>query len=270
MAEANFDDSMRAKGLGFAECDALFAAGLLVRRSGRISFSHEMILNACVAFDLARGAADNPKGFGQRMSTPVLEPIAGDIISAIDDAAGCRGVLSEVGDSSLLGDAARGHFGPIAGSTAWDLLNEATEACIEEIRGARLALSKEDDAVRIGWEDATRREWTYPEEARLRAVGHLAVHGSGLDIFLRLCAEMDARLAMERSRCADFARVERYPIRSQSFALTYYGFGKSIGFTEVARSTCVFRRSRPVIPINHRPPIPISFRPGFRFEAGHL
>ena len=33
---------------------------------------------------------------------------------------------------------------------------------------------------------------------------------------------------------------------------------------------CVFRRSRPVIPINHRPPIPISFRPGFRFEAGHL
>jgi hypothetical protein len=237
MAEANFDDSMRAKGLGFAECDALFAAGLLVRRSGRISFSHEMILNACAAFDLARAAADNPKGFGQRMSTPVLEPIAGDIISAIDDAAVCRGVLSEVIDSSLLGDAARGHFGPIAGSTAWDLLNEATEACIEEIRGARLALSKEGDAVRIGWEDATRREWTYPEEARLRAVGHLAVHGSGLDIFLKLCAEMDARLAMERSRCADFARVERYPIRSQSFALTYYGFGKSIGFTEVARST---------------------------------
>ena len=33
---------------------------------------------------------------------------------------------------------------------------------------------------------------------------------------------------------------------------------------------CAFRRSRPVIPINHRPPIPISFRPGFRSEAGHL
>jgi hypothetical protein len=237
MAEANFDDFMHAEGLGFAECDALFAAGLLVRRAGRVSFSHEMILNACAAFDLARAAADDPTGFGQLLSTPVLEPIAGDIVAAIDDAAVCRGVLSEVMSSSLLCDTARGHFGPIAASTAWSLLKEAAEACVEEIRGAGLELSKEGDAVRIGWVDATRRKWTYPEEARLRALGRLAVHGSGLDIFLRLCAEMDARLAAERHRWADFARVERYPIRSQSFALTYYGFGESIGFTDVARST---------------------------------
>ena len=33
---------------------------------------------------------------------------------------------------------------------------------------------------------------------------------------------------------------------------------------------CVFRRSRPRIPIGSRPPIPVSFRPGFRFEAGHF
>jgi hypothetical protein len=237
MAEANFDDFMRAEGLGFAECDALFAAGLLARRAGRVSFSHEMILNACAAFDLARAADCDPIAFGQRLSTPILEPIAGDIVAAIDDATVCRDVLSEVTNSKLLGDSARGHFGQIAASNAWDLLNEATQACVEEIRGARLALSKEGDAVRIGWEDATKRKWTYPEKARLRAVGRLAVHGSGRDLFLKLCAEMDARLVTERSRCADFARDERYPIRSQSFALTYYGFGESIGFTEVARST---------------------------------
>ena len=35
-------------------------------------------------------------------------------------------------------------------------------------------------------------------------------------------------------------------------------------------AACVFRRSRPVFPINHRPPIPISSRPGFRSEAGHF
>lgn len=136
-----------------------------------------------------------------------------------------------------MSDAARGQFGPIAASSAWNLLNEATEACVDEIRGARLALSKEGDAIRIGWEEETRRKWTYPEYARLRAVGRLADRGSGLDIFLRLCAEMDSRLATERSRWADFAREERYPIRSQSFALTYYGFGESIGFTDVAQST---------------------------------
>lgn len=237
MAEANFDDFMRAEGVSFAVCDALLEAGLLTRRSGRVSFSHEMILNACAAIDLARTAESDPISFGQRLSVPILEPIAGDIVAAIDDAAFCRAVLSEVTSSTLLCDAARGSLGPVAASSAWYLLNEATEACVEEIRGARLALSKEGDVIRIGWEDANRRAWTYPEEARLRAVGRLAVNGSGLDTFMRLCAEMDAHLATERSRFADFAREERYPIRSQSFALTYYGFGESIGFTEAARST---------------------------------
>ncbi|MFD2250043.1 NERD domain-containing protein [Pseudochelatococcus lubricantis] len=237
MAEADFDDFMRAEGLGFAECDALFGVGLLVRRAGRVSFSHEMIQNACAAFDLARAAASDPISFGQLLSTPILEPIAGDIVAAIEDAAVSRGVLSEVLSSSLLGDTARGYFGPIAASTVWDLLNETTEACVNEIRNARLELSKKGDAVLIGWDKATRREWTHSEKARLRALGRLAVYGQGLEIFLTLCAEIDARLATERRRWADFAREERYPIRSQSFALTYYGFGESIGFTDIARST---------------------------------
>lgn len=237
MAETSFDEFMRAEGVGFAECDSLVATGLLIRRAGRVSFSHEMILNACAAFDLARMATTDAASLGQRLSTPILEPISGDIIAAIDDAAACRTVLSEATSSSLLVEAAGGHFGPIATSTMLSLLKETTEACGAEIRGARLMLSKEGDAVRIAWEDETRRKWTFAEEARLRAVGGRAVQGVGIEVFLSLCAEMDAQLASERRRWADFARQEQYPIRSQSFALTYYGFGKSIGFTQVARST---------------------------------
>jgi len=236
MAEPNFDELMRAQGLSFSECDLLFTADLLIRRAGRVSFSHEIILNACAAFDLARAAATDPASFGQRLSTPILEPISGDVIAAIEDASVCRAVLSEVMSSSLLAEAAGGRFGPIATSTVLELLQETRDACVAEIRGARLVLSKEGDAVRIGWEDGTRR-WTFAEEARLQAVGRRAVAGPGIEIFLNLCTEMDTRLASERRRWADFARQEQYPIRSQSFALTYYGFGESIGFTEVARST---------------------------------
>ena len=203
----------------------------------RVSFSHEMILNACAAFDLARAAVADTANFGQRLSTPILEPISGDAIAAIEDASVCRAVLSEVMSSSLLTGAAGGHYGAIATSTALDLLKETTDDCVAEIRGARLVLSKEGDAVRIRWEDGTRRKWTFAEEARLRAVGRRAVLGLGIEIFLNLCAEMDSQLASERRRWADFARQEQYPIRSQSFALTYYGFGESIGFTKVARAT---------------------------------
>ncbi|PRX18495.1 hypothetical protein B0G75_1421 [Paraburkholderia sp. BL18I3N2] len=48
---------------------------------------------------------------------------------------------------------------------------------------------------------------------------------------------MDNRLASERRRWIEFARQEKYPLRSQSFSLVYYGFGESIGFGQVAGST---------------------------------
>ena len=237
MAEAIFDEFMCAQGLSFQEIDALFAASLLIRRAGRVSFCHEMFLNACTAFDLARTSEIDAASLGQRLSTPIFEPIAGDIVAAIEDAAICRTVLSEAKSSSLLLGAASGHFGPMAAMATLDLIKDTTETCIAEIRGARLTLSKVGDAVKIGWEEEARHNWTLAEKARLGAVGRRAVVGPGIEIWLGLCAEMDTRLESERRRWADFARLEQYSIRSESFALAYYGFGGSIGFTTVARST---------------------------------
>ncbi|WP_133670219.1 NERD domain-containing protein [Burkholderia pseudomallei] len=237
VAEASFDELMHAEGLSFAQCDALFTAGILIRRAGRVSFSHEMLLNACVAWSVARTAGEDATGLGERLSLPLLDPLAGDIIAAIDDSAVCHAVLSAATSSSLLVDAAKGYFGPIAASVAMALLNETTEACVAEIRGACLRLWKDEEIVQIGWEAWCRRDWTSAERARLRAIGRRAVLGPGIEIFFRLCAEMDNRLASERRRWIEFARQEKYPLRSQSFSLVYYGFGESIGFSQVAGST---------------------------------
>ncbi|HDR9868648.1 TPA: AAA family ATPase [Burkholderia cenocepacia] len=237
MAEASFDELMHAEGLSFAQCDVLFTAGILISRTGRVSFSHEMLLNACVALSMAHTARTDATGLGERLSLPLLEPFAGDIVAAIDDSAVCRDVLSGATSTSLLVDSARGYFGAIAASVAMDLLNETMEACVAEIRGARLRLWKDEDSIQVGWEAECRRNWTSAERARLRAIGRRAVLGPGIEIFFRLCAEMDTRLASERRRWIELARQEKYPLRSQSFSLVYYGFGESIGFTHVARST---------------------------------
>jgi hypothetical protein len=236
LPEANFDDFMTAQNGRFEACDALFAAGLLVRRGGRISFSHEMIQNACAAFDLARQAAADPATFGFKLSTPILEPIAGDIVSAIDDACTCRAVLAAATSPALLSAAAEGEFGPIAASIARALLDDAAEACTAEIRGARLVLIKKNYAVGVEWADDSQRDWTAAEVARLCAIGDRAASGTGLASYLRLCAEMDGRLASERRRLAEAAREAKFPLRSQSFALAYYGFGNRVGFTYVARA----------------------------------
>jgi hypothetical protein len=236
LSEADFDEFMRAQDVPFGDCDALFAAGLLVRRSGRVSFSHEMIQNGCAAFDLARQSAVDPATFGWRLSTPFLEAIAGDVISAIEDASTCCAVLRAVTSPALLSAAADGVLGGIAASIARMLLGETADACAAEIRGAQLVLIKQNGAVRVEWAKDGRRVWTEAERARLVAIGHRADSVHGLDVYKELCAQMDKRLASERQRLAEAAREEKFALKSESFSLAYYGFGNQIGFTHVARA----------------------------------
>jgi len=248
MSEANFDEFMRQQAVQFEDCDALFAAGLLVRRSGRISFSHEMIQNACAAFELARNAVTDATTFGAKLSTPILETIAGDVISAIEDASVCRAVLKEVTSAALLSAAADGEFGTIPKSTAQALLDDTAKACAAEIRSACLILIKEKEEIRVDWASHCQREWSESERARLCAIGHLATSETGLQSYLELCAAMDERLKSERHRLAEAAREVKFPLRSQSFALAYYGFGRRIGFTYVARTGYIpARRSSDII-----------------------
>jgi hypothetical protein len=236
VSEAKFDEFMVAQQVPFADCDALFGAGLLVKRGGRVSFSHEMIQNVCAAFDLARQAASDPATFGHRLCTPVFEGIAGDVVSAIEDASTCRAVLEAVTSPALLSAAAEGELGVIASSSARALLDEASDACAAEIRTAELVLIKESGAVRVDWAEESRRGWKEAERARLIAIGQRTESEVGLDVYLSLCAEMDKRLASERQRLAEDARQAKFPLKSQSFWLAYYGFGNQIGFTHVCRA----------------------------------
>ena len=103
-----------------------------------------------------------------------------------------------------------------------------------EIHGARLMLIEENNAFRVVWTEDSRHGWTDAERSRLCAIGARAAAGTDLETYLGLCAAMDERLAGERRRLAEVARDARFPLRSESFALAYYGFGDQIGFTHLA------------------------------------
>jgi hypothetical protein len=234
MSEVTFDELMNAHGVKFGDCDALVSTGLLVRRAGRVSFSHEMVQNACTALELARNAAIDPVEFGLKLSTPLFERIAGDAISVIEDLTTCRTVMSKVTSPALLLDAFEGVFGSTAASVAANLLDEAAAACVREIQTTQLALIEDDNQTKVRWSKA--REWTDAERGQLSAIGYRAASGVGVDTYLQLCEAIDGRLATERRRLAARARELGFPLRSQSFALAYLGFGNEIGFTVIARA----------------------------------
>jgi len=233
IAEARFDELMRREAVGFDVCDEMFAAGLLVRRVGRVSFSHEMILNGCAAFALADAGTLDPEGLGQRLGTPLLAPLAGEIVSAIEDAEASMRVLETATSSDLIAAAAAGSLGSIAAANARKLIQAAKQACIDEIVVVSLEFFPGERTYVTRWGGAGRRDWTSPEKARLGAIGMLATSPAGFQDYQDLCAAMDARLLEERRRLAPAAKAAGIGIRSPSFALAYYSMGDSIGFSYI-------------------------------------
>jgi hypothetical protein len=233
IAEARFDELMRRETVGFDVCDGMFAAGLLVRRIGRVSFSHEMILNGCAAFGLADAAAHDPEALGERLSTPLLAPLAAEIVTAIDDVGASMRVLESSTSSDLIAAAAAGSLGTVAASNARRLIQAAKQACIDEIAAVTLELDPDNKAYVTRWSEAGRRDWTPPEKARLGAIGKLATSLLGFQDYQDLCAVMDARLLEERRRLAPVVKAAGIGIRSPSFALAYYSMGDRIGFSRI-------------------------------------
>ncbi|PQZ82814.1 MULTISPECIES: NERD domain-containing protein [unclassified Brevundimonas] len=234
IAEPRFDELMRREAVSFDTCDGMFAAGLLVRRIGRVSFSHEMILNGCAAFGLADTGAQDPEALGERLSTPLLAPLAGEIVTAIENPDASMRVLQAATSSDLIAAAAAGSLGSIAASNARKLIQAAKQACIDEIGAVSLEFDQDNKAYVTRWGEAGRREWTPPKQARLGAIGQLATSLVGFQDYQDLCAVMDARLLEERRRLDPVVKAAGIGIRSPSFALAYYSMGDEIGFSRIA------------------------------------
>lgn len=242
--EVAFDEFMSAHNVGAGDADAMLTSGLLVRRADRISFGHEMFLAAFAAFDAANYAVEHPAEVGQRLSFARYTRMAGDIVSAIDDAEVVRAVLEATSNVDVLASAAEGELGPLAASAAKALLKEAAETCAQEIEAASLKLNDEGTYPQVDWAEAGLREWSPEETARLQAIGETAA-GVNFDLYMGLCARMDAALDLEWRRLLDAARARKIDLRSESFALAYFQFGRSLGFSALRHTRSHASDGRP-------------------------
>lgn len=234
MSETVFDELMASSDLGSIDIDACFDAAILIRRGGRVSFTHEILLNGCAAFSFAQHAAEAGEKFAVLLALPALVPIAADIVSVIDDAAVVTTILGSTKDHALLYEAARGLAGPIARGIVDELFGQ-TEAAIEaEIRGLRLAIVA-GDSPSVDWEEGTLHEWSDVELARIAALARGIGSGHRIERYFDLCAAMDAALLVEHRRLYDAAlSVGIKALRSYAFRLAYSGFGRESGLCMIS------------------------------------
>lgn len=232
LSETAFDEFMLAQRLTFDDCEAVLRAGVLETRSGRVSFSHEIFQSTCAAQELVRLAQTDPAKLGVQLGTPLVRPLARDIIAALDTEPVCRAVLDEITDADIIADAADGELGSVATATAWAILETSHASLLAEIAQSTLVLTNGEAFKRLEWQGHIEPPPT--SRARYQALGVRAAKGTGIEEYLVLCRAMDTKLQEERSRLAEAAREGNVALRSEAFALAYYGFGSRHSFTLAA------------------------------------
>lgn len=235
ISEIELDDLLSEAGVSTSTVDALFDNSVLVRRSGRVSFRHEILQSGCAAFRLAQKATEGPAAMGPVLSGPSHNYLAQDALGALESVDACVAVMRTLTDGELIARAASSGLGAVAQAAADVLLAETKTSVLKEISTARLRYAGEVDAKYIEWDPATVSIRSQEEIVRLRALGLLTLRGHAVSTYLELCRAADARLVEERQRLSDLARSYNSPIKSQSFALLHgYGFGGgAIGFTTI-------------------------------------
>lgn len=202
--------------------ERLYAAGLLTRRGDRVSFVHELFLDAFAAEYVLRHAAGGATKVLRALAAPRNDARKALIIGAIDDDTLLAAVLAGLTDGATATACLAGACGASAQTWAerqsaalWDRLR--TEAA-----GIRFHIT-EKGWNGVAFEESTLTAWTPSERAFLAAMPQRVVKGHHLDAALETIDALDRRIAEEMDRLREEARERKVALRSGLFANAYVG-----------------------------------------------
>lgn len=206
--------------------EALLEAGLLARRGDRLSFDHELYLQAFQAEAIVRGSGGDAAKIARALEEPIFARAGTLVLGALDDEGLLEAVLGTVKSGRLLADCLSGQAGEAARLWAARRAEEVFAAGIAEIEDATFLL--DDQAILQAKVDpASVRAWTPQERAMLATLPSWMNCPERMPAILAAARRADQRLAVESLRLAPEARARNIPLRSGLFGQTYVfqGFG---------------------------------------------
>jgi hypothetical protein len=216
----DLDRFCEREGITTALTRCLHEAALLATRGGRITFGHELFLNAFAAEEVIRRAAGNAADVLKALSSPRHAQRKTLIIGAIDDESLLASVLSEIADAEVIEACVLGQCGAFARAWAERRCTEAISRMGAEAAQASFAIV--DNAMfKIAPVKESLLQWSPQERAFLGATAALVAQGRYLDPVLDAVAAMDQRLAQEHARLREIASVQKVALRSGMFANCY-------------------------------------------------
>lgn len=202
--------------------DRLHAAGLLTRRGDRVSFAHELFLDAFAAEHVLRHAAGDSEKVLQALAAPRNDGRKMLIVGAIDDDTLLAAVLAGMTDGAAVTACLGGVCGASAQAWAVRQCTALWDRLRSEAAGVRFRVT-EKGWNGVAFEESTLTAWTPSERAFLAAMPQRLVEEHHLDAALQTIDVLDRRLADETDRLRAEAREHKVALRSGLFANAYVG-----------------------------------------------
>lgn len=218
----------------------IVAAGLVVRRSDKVSFRHELIFAAFAAESVVRRTNHDVEDVLRALGAPKYRNARSLILGAYDDDGFVVKVLAETTDADLLRAASDGECGLAARHWTVARCEQVLERLTSE--AAALGFSLQGGIWNgAGVCEDSASEWTPAEHALMATISYGVWRGSYLDQVLHAIGVMDQSLIRGFQVLKDEAREKKIALRSGLFADAYVMSGKA-GISHLLR--CIFNSDR--------------------------
>jgi len=204
MSVRDLDRLAAIEGVHGSTLNGIVASGLLMKRTDRVSFCHELIFSAFAAEAVVRESAGDVGNIMIALAAPKYHASRALIVGAIDDENLVIRLLENTADADLLRAALEGECGAAAQRWVESRCGQVVEKTTME--AANLTFSfREDSWARAGICSSSLAEWSPSEYALLGAVADNIWRGFHLRSILHAVGVLDKSLSRGHAALKDEA-----------------------------------------------------------------
>ena len=214
-----FDRLMDASGVSAALRRSVIDKGLLTLRGDRVSFPHEMFLDAFAAEAVVRHDGASPERVLNALAAPVHAARKDLVIGAIDDDSMLEGLLPKLNDHESIKFCLEGRCGKQAREWAEEHCRRLWIRLRKEARNVRFSMDRGGVGY-VEFEESSLAQWSVCDRAFFGVLPLLIADGRNLEDALEIVGIMDRRITDETVRLCAETGIGRGKLRSDLFEIS--------------------------------------------------
>ena len=215
-----FDRLMDGSGVSTELRELVIDRGLLTLRGDRVSFPHEMFLDAFAAEAVVRQAEGCPEPVLKAVAAPLHAARKDLVIGAIDDDSMLERVLPKLEDDASIRACLQGQCGSHAQEWAEEHCRRLWVRLREEACNVRFRMGGEGFGS-VEFEESSLGQWSRCDQAFFDVLPERMVGGRHLEDALDIVGILDRRIADESPRLSEETGIGATKLRSDLFAISY-------------------------------------------------